>query len=457
MALLSDFLNEPSYFLSIPHLLAAERCILSLAVRFALLGRIDAARDFTELLFSRPRLQNQELSDLRALVPYWHKTRFPAGIPDKLKTDAYLNKYISEKQQQGPQWCHYTPLDQRTEDEAGMTASLSPVSMPYPQFRIPAQTVALDIAIKLAEKRGVEPSLDTKVLEILAAIAVRFPQGWEHARLIDSPSRVSVFMSGALAKIWEFSDQELDARAAGLLKASRQRFWHGPSTRGPETIAGLLESCNNDTVTRSALDDEVENITSLYKPPATEQEILDLDEKLGVTLPDDFKAFLGISNGCSEGIWNGYFPGPPLRSTAEIDWLDYSEYELMFDQLNLMQLENELNSDEFSEFPIFTEVICIASEDIYDVWLIPPGTMEHMRDHYKKLYDAVDDDGKRVIERAIDDFAGSWDEWENLKWGCCSWACGGSAQLDSFKSFRAWLENEAWDAKNVGRATESVG
>lgn len=454
MAPLSGFLVEPSYVLSIPHLLAVERCILGLAVRFALLGRIDAARDFTELLYSRPRLQNLESSGLRALVPYWRKTHYPAGISEELKTDAYFNDYISEKQQQGPQWCHYTPVDQRTEDEAGITASLSPASMPFPQFRIPAQTVALDIAIKLAEKRDDEPSRDTKVLEILAAIAERFPEGWEYSSLIDSPSRVPVFMSGALARTWDFSDHELDSRAAALLEASRQRFWHGPSTRGPETISGLLESCNDETVTRTALDDEVDNITSLYKPPATEQEIIDLEERLGVTLPDDFKAFLRISNG-SEGIWNGYFPGPPLRSTAEIDWLDYSEYELMFDQLNLMQLENELDSDEFSEFPIFTEVICIASEDIYDVWLIPPGTMEHMRDHYKKLYDAVDDHGKRVIQRAIDDFAGSWDEWENLKWGCCSWACGGSAQLDSYKSFKAWLENEAWDAKNVGR--EALG
>lgn len=452
MAPLSEFLDEPSYVLSIPHLLAVERYILSLALRFALAGRIDAARDFTELLYSRPRLQDQEYSGLRALVPYWRKTHFPTGIPAKLKTDAYFNDYISEKQHQGLQWCHYTPQDQRTEDEAGITAAMSPVSMPSPQFRIPAQMVALDIAIKLAEKRDVEPSRDTKVLEILAAIAEPFPKGWEHSRLIDSPIRVSVFMSGVLANIWEFSDQELDSRAAELLEASRQRFWYGPSIRGPETISGLLQSCNDDTTTRSALDDEIETITSLYKPPATKQEIIDLEEKLGVTLPDDFKAFLQISNG-SEGIWNGYFPGPPLRSTTEIDWLDYSKYELMFDQLNLMQLENELDSDEFGEFPIFTEVICIASEDIYDVWLIPPGTMEHMRDHYKKLYEAVNDDGKRVIERAVDDFAGSWDEWENLKWGCCSWACGGSAQLDSFKSFKAWLENEAWVAKNVGRET----
>ena len=77
-----------------------------------------------------------------------------------------------------------------------------------------------------------------------------------------------------------------------------------------------------------------------------------------------------------------------------------------------------------------------------------------MRDHNKKLYSLVNEEGKRIIERAVDDFAGSWQEWENLEWGCCSWACGGSAQLDSFKSFKAWLETAAWDAKNAWRESD---
>lgn len=441
----SDLFDDPSYILAIPHIPAVEYCILGLAIRFTLLGRVDAARGFAELLYSRPPLQNLESSGLRALVPYWRKTHFPAGIPENMKTDAYFDDYVSSKQQQGLQWPYHIPLDQRTEDEAGITAIMSPDPDRYGRPIPPAPTVALDIAVKLAEKQGVEPSCDTKVLEMLAAIAEHFPNKWERVYMIDSPSRVSVFISGALAEIWGLSGQELDSRAAKLLEACRQRFWHGPSTRGPETISGLLQSCNNDTVKRSeSLDDGEEKPTSLYKPPATEQEILDLEKRLGIILPDDFKAFLRISNSF-ERIWNGVFPGPPLRSTGEIDWLDYTEYELYFDQLDFW-LENR---NELPDPPIFTNLICIAREDIYDVWLIPPPMMQQMREYYRKVYDMVDEEGKRIIERAVDDFAGSWHEWENLNWGCCSWACGGSAQLDSFRDFKAWLENAAWDAKNV--------
>jgi hypothetical protein len=446
-----DFFVKPSYILSIPRLQAVEDCITGLAVRFALLGRVDAARNFIELFYSRPPLQDLEFAGLRALVPYWHKTQFPAGIPNETKTDAYLSNYIHSKQQNGLEWPFYVPQDQRTEDEAGITAIMEPGRDRYGQLIQPLRTVALDLAIKLAGKQGVEPSYDTKVLEILASIAEHFPNKWGYLNLVDSPSRVSVFMSGALANIWGLSGQELDSRATQLLEACRQRYWHGPSTRGPKTISELLESCNHDSVIGlTSLHDVAEKPTSLYKPPATEQEILDLEERLDINLPDDFKAFLRISNGF-EGVWNGYSPGPPLRSTEEIDWLDYSKYELTSNQIGLHWLDDYgiCTNNGLPEPPIFTNVICIASEDIEDVWLIPPPMMQEMRDHHKELYNLVNEEEKRSIERAVDNFAGSWHEWENLEWGCVTWTCGGSASLISYKSFRAWLEAAAWDAEDT--------
>jgi ASC-1-like (ASCH) protein len=65
------------------------------------------------------------------------------------------------------------------------------------------------------------------------------------------------------------------------------------------------------------------------------------------------------------------------------------------------------------------------------------------------LYNLVNEEEKLSIERAVDNFAGSWHEWENLEWGCVTWTCGGSASLNSYKSFRAWLETAAWDARDT--------
>ncbi|KAG9912497.1 hypothetical protein KCU94_g46, partial [Aureobasidium melanogenum] len=389
---------EPAYILTMPQIPAVERCILGLALRFALLGRVNAARQFTELFYSRPTLQDLSLSGLRALVVCWRSSYFPAGIPDNLKTDAYFHDYIKFKDQEGFQWPFYVQSSKRIEDETGLNAILSPgQNTPSYEGREPERGPALELGVKLAERRDVDPLTDPQINEILATL----------------PGPLDYRSQDAfLNSIFEL-----------------QNFLKHPGN-AIGTVAHLKQ----------------------------EEQISNLEQRLKVSLPEDFKAFLRISNGFGVqtdgfgGIWNGYFPGPSLRSVDEIDWLEYSEYELMFDQLTLPWLADYENStqtddDGLPEPPIFTDVICIASEEIYDVWLIPPEMLQQMRDYYKKLYTMVNDDGKRIIERAIDDFAGSRDEWEKLDWGCVSWACGGSAQLDCFKSFKAWLEDSAWTAK----------
>lgn len=394
---------------------------------------------------------------------------FPAGIPGGLKTDAYFDDYVNSKDQEGLQWPFYVQPQNRKEDESGLNFMLSPgLNNPGYREREPERGPALELAIKLAEGRNVDPLDDPKVNEILATLSRRPIDTWQDSFLVGSPRCAPILMSGALARKLGLTDEELDFRAAELLEASRQRYWYGRSSQGPETISELLQSCSDDSVARSDshwIEMEESKPTSLYKPPASEEQILSLEQKLKVSLPEDFKAFLRISNGFGVqtdgfgGIWNGYFPGPSLQSTDEIDWLDYSEYELIFDQLTHSWLADyqdpdQTNNGELPEPPIFTNVICIASQEIYDVWLIPPQMMQRLRDHYKELYAMLNDDGKQIIERSIDDFAGSRDEWDKLDWGCVSWACGGSAQLDCFKSFKAWLEDSAWVAKYVGREDE---
>ncbi|CAD0085325.1 unnamed protein product [Aureobasidium mustum] len=450
-------LVEPAYILTMPHLPEVERCIVGLALRFALLGRVDAARQFVELTCSRPMVQNYSSPDLRALVVHWRLTYFPANIPEELKTDAYFDDYMKSKDQEISRWPHYVQPENRTEDETGLRLMLEPGqnNSSY-SGRKPELGPALQLAVKLAEARNVDPLNDPKVNEILEALPGPLNHNQlQDAFLVGSPRCAPIFMSGALAKKLGLSDQELDSRAAELLGASQQRYWHGPSSMGPETISELLQSCNHDTLARSDShwkEMEEDKPTSLYNSPASEKQITDLEQKLDATLPEDFKAFLRISNGFG-GIWNGCFPGPYLRSTDEIDWLDYDEWELEFDQLTLPSLEcyKIVNDAEFPDQPIFTDVVRIASQEIDDIWLIPPGMMQYMREYYKEIYEVVNDDGKRIIDRSINDFAGSWDEWNKLDWGCVYWASGTVIQLESFKSFKAWLENAAWNAKNAGR------
>ncbi|KAG9580430.1 hypothetical protein KCU77_g5620, partial [Aureobasidium melanogenum] len=401
-------------------------------------------------------LQDLSCSGLHALVVCWRLSHFPAGIPESLKTDAYSDDYLKSKDQEGFQWPFYVQSSKRIENETGLNAILSPgQNAPNYEGREPERGPALELAVKLAERRGVDPLIDPKVNEILATFPGLPIDNLEDGFLVGSQQCATLLMSGALARALGLSDEELDNRAAELLEASRQRYWHGPLSQGPETILELLQSCSEKTVARTDeqwAEMDLEKPISLFRSPASEEHISGLEQRLKVTFPEDFKAFLRVSNGFG-GIWF-VVPGLPLRPVDEIDWLDCSEYELEFYQLTLPSLDEyddhtQTNGEGFEEPPIITKVICIASEDVDDVCLIPPQLVQQMRDYYKQLYGMVNNDGKQIIERAVEDFAGSWDEWDELAWGCVSGACRGYDDMQCFKSFKSWLKQSAWNAKYV--------
>ncbi|KAI5204841.1 hypothetical protein E4T39_03449 [Aureobasidium subglaciale] len=449
---------QPSHILAIRSIPAVEDCIVDLALRFTMLGRIDTARQFIELLYSRPLLQTLDFAGLRALVPYWRLSQFPAGVPRYMKTDAYFEEYLKYKEEAGLQWPFYVQQEQRTENEAGIAAILSPERDISHYQKTSGARVAFEIAAKLAEERGISPVGDSKVQEILGKLTENYSHSDRDLNLIDSPRCWSLFMSGAVAKKWDLSDQELDSQAADLLEASRQRYWRDPSSSSPASIPELLRSCNDDSVAKSNeywIEAGGKKPQSLYSPPATGEDIANLEARLKVNLPEDFKEFLRITNGFG-GIWNGYSPDPPIFSTDQIDWFESGEYESAYDQLVLPSSVTDLRDtmaceDDDLDPPLFADVIRIASYDVDDLWLVPPELMQRTGEHYKKLYDVVDDHGKRTIERAIDDFAGSWEEWEKLDWGCVYCARGGGNGWGIYKSFKAWLENSAFNARNGGQ------
>ncbi|THZ89863.1 hypothetical protein D6C83_09384, partial [Aureobasidium pullulans] len=276
---------------------------------------------------------------------------------------------MDSKTQEGIQWPVYVPQEKRTEDEAGIDAILSPEHSRPGYYTTLAPRSALEIAIDLAEKRGNDPINDEKVQEILGVIVKRFSPHytWRDLNLIDSPRCAPLFMSGALARAFNATDQQLDSHAKKLREASQQRYWQGFSPSLPDTIPELLQECNNASVDRSDdrwVEMDEEKPMSLYKLPATEEDISNLEKRLDTTLPEDFKAFLRVSNGFG-GIWNGYFPGPPLHPTEKIDWINPGEYELTFDQLTLpyevmTHKDIETGKEDFIGSPVFEKVIELA-------------------------------------------------------------------------------------------------
>jgi len=236
-----------------------------------------------------------------------------------------------------------------------------------------------------------------------------------------------------------------------------------------KSFRNLLQLGNDNTISGAGKDywqqAGVDTPKTLFKTPATAEEITKLEDRLGIALPEDYKEFLSISNGFgagnvseddvymgSDGIYNGYFPDPELFSTDKVNWnsepyfqLPVELLQLPYEIINLARCTTKKNSDGSLDFdtplPLFDRVLEIGFRDIDNIWLVPPELVKQARTAYLEMYEKADDQQKKIIEEAIEKFAGSKETFEKLEWCCVKWAAGGSATMDGYAGFGRYIED----------------
>jgi hypothetical protein len=202
---------------------------------------------------------------------------------------------------------------------------------------------------------------------------------------------------------------------------------------------------------------------TLFQKPATAEDIAKLEERLGIALPEEYKEFLGISNGFGagagneDGIYNGYYLDPALYSTGDVNWNDEPYFQLPVDLLDLPYSINDLagrktkkNSDGSLEIdtalPLFDRVLEIGTRDIDNIWLVHPELVKQARAAYVEMYEKADDQQKKIIEKAIEGFVGSWEAFQEIEWCCIKWAAGGAAMMQGYAGFRRYSEHLVKDS-----------
>ena len=90
---------------------------------------------------------------------------------------------------------------------------------------------------------------------------------------------------------------------------------------------------------------------------------------------------------------------------------------------------------------LWGKVVHIGSEDIDEVWLLPPATIGKVRNRYLRILDdiRVDEKAKRALMNEIEDFAGSREDFEAVRWGAMTWASGGSVVMEAYSNFTAFM------------------
>lgn len=254
------------------------------------------------------------------------------------------------------------------------------------------------------------------------------------------------------------------------------RYDLGSASVSSKSMRELLELANHYTIHGESAQNwwneyGVENKPrTLFKGPATDTNITELEERLGLTLPEDYKEFLRVSNGFGsdgddflkdDGMYNGLYPEPALWSTRDVAWHDeeaftelpvrllelpYAIEELAFDSPKRTP-EGRWIGDFEHALPLFGPVLAIGNRDIENLWLVRPELVKSVRDTYYGIHQKANEEQKKVIDSQIESFAGSREEFDKLEWCCVRWASGGAAQLTAWKHFGQYVEDTAQEAK----------
>ncbi|KAF2421076.1 hypothetical protein EJ08DRAFT_683158 [Tothia fuscella] len=476
------------------------------AAELALLGEVDLSRKLTTLLFTNVPIRPYSLT-FEGLTFAWVETqKWPRGLPDEAQSDAALKNLRKRN------ICN-VPERLKTEEESlafsqdMLEKCLSAIQeKEQPTKARPYRTTmdglmpvirALEISLrnyetnKLAQKTGntnveVETELNTaktigegrarlKVTDLdpTSADLVRSlatPWGNQTMHYLSEAENLWPYiLRGLFADALGVSHEELHSKGQAIVSAFSERLKNGckPSTLEGKDIREILHIGNDNTISGPGMvyweETGYDIPITLFQKPATAEELSNLEERLDIKLPDDYRGFLSISNGFGsfngdqDGIYNGLCPEPELYSTDKVHWISESYFHLPVELLDLpydiqgLANDGDKEADLESYFPYFERVLQIGTRDIHHLWLVPPILVEECKAAYRRMYEKANDTQKVIIERAMEEVAGSKEEFESMQWGVMMWASGGTASLQGHAGFRNYLQHVVDDGMQSRR------
>ncbi|MCJ1310369.1 hypothetical protein MMC25_004033 [Agyrium rufum] len=346
---------------------------------------------------------------------------------------------------------------------------------------------ALELASVLSAEGRREENLPS-VRDILNRIAKRMHCDQQVEDLTGSAIAWKILKDGVLAKAIGVQDSKVRQFAQEVEETFTARYTLGRQTKGttfelpmPEILnlcsentlsnPGAIESNlemngpwgEDDSSVEGENEDEDEDLkqqriekeTPVNLPdavlyaPASSEDIAELEKRLNVTLPADYKEFLHISNGLGS-TWGGILFEPPLHPTKDVKWLKKEEEGYLTD-IPLAWLPEwhplHFPRRDGEEWVTVGSVIELGTEDIDSVWLLPPETVARRRDAYIRHYEneAAASCGQRMaFDIAVQAFAGSREAFDSMEWCVLAWTAGGGASLTAYPSFKAFLAEKAW-------------
>ena len=493
--------NTPESVLQNTSLSTVEYELSQCATQLALLGEIDSARELGSILLTAGPVRGRRVFNPQLDFAWKETGQWPEGIPENEKTEQALSELGNVYE--GNWGVGVQDESLRTFDEKGLKACLqeddqyADASTGWSAMAKSQRLVkALDISLRLhpidgkqnsddvvhptdktkgSDGKGTEAgeeidrlkvsSLDKQSADILNRIVARWGANQQITYLAEAHPLWPLFLRGLVADAMDISQDELKAKGGKLVEAFSERLKNPPgsSPLSSMTTKGLLELADNNTVKGagtahySEMGDEPPE--TLLRDPASKEDISDLEQRLDITLPQDYKAFLSISNGlgCNDdGIYNGYFPDPSLHAASDVHWVEDDYIELPVELLEIpREIEALIPAEKHKSrlqwdtpLPLFDLVLELGTADIDSIWLVHPRLVAQARGAYMKMHEVANGEQRKVLERAIQAFAGSMDAFEKLEWCCVKSSSGGAATMIWYSGFRKYLESVTAESQN---------
>jgi len=427
-------------------------------LELAVLGYLSEARSLTSLLNTYYPCYHLVSVLLRPLWLIWDRTSWPAG--EEAHVDQSLAD-LAEKQSNYLWMGSGIREDERTYDAGGLQRVMGDLEFSgthdgYLVSKSRKLVKALEISLVIQNDLGEANHLSTPD-QILRLIANRFHAPGQISALAESARCWDLLQGGALALALGLDDQKIKTLSGDILRTFTQRFEKGPqgdSEIENMSIQDLLLRISQNTIANKSAQifwDESGDEhypTSLLKDPLPQHDIAQLEERLHVTLPADYKEFLSYSNGLGES-WGGILIEPELTAAKDVKWLGHNIEHVALTtakllDINIFCLERDETKLQYATWPKADPVIQIGKRDVDEVWLLTPEVVSGVRKAYLRLADG-NEKIKAVIYEGIRSFCGSMDKFDQLKW--CVIDFSGETTI-ACSSFRAFLERKAEDSQN---------
>lgn len=199
--------------------------------------------------------------------------------------------------------------------------------------------------------------------------------------------------------------------------------------------------------------------SGLLRKPCTKRQIAQLESRLEVSLPQDYKDFLSITNGM-DPIWDGKNLLSIFVSAEKVDFMDSDHLtgctlNLTREYDPLSRSGNQLSWPEVAGGLTQEGVAVSGTGTNGDLWLVKPELTKQCKDYFFETYEGRSTEQKKELARVVRETYGSMKAFASLEWGLISWTSWG-IEIIPYSGMRDVFERLAEQSMRVSRVWDHV-